>query len=505
MNVLGPIMRRTAFDTANPDLVFGYWEHDPASDRLKWNPKMREVFGLDERAPNPTFREFLEFVHPEDRDLVVQALTEDVFEFAFRVRRPDGENRVLHSLSFGRLLSKKGERQVAGVVYDMTDENHIEDRHAAIERYRTLIDNLPALVCRYLPDGTLVHVNAAYAALFGLEPDRMVGMNWLDHLTEGDRGFVKRRIADFDRRAPSGTYVHWIDTPKDGRRWISWTDHGVFDDDGKLTEIQSIGLDLTEHRKIERHIFHLSKLRSLGTLAATTAHELHQPLAAISLAAENLLAAVAQEGENDAIARKLKGIISQAERLKGIVKKIKSLGKPVSETERIIDLNATVGECIDFLRYVFDHQGVALSVRHADSGPRIFGSPDLVGQVVINVLTNAREAVLTSKNTHAGMKPSVSLAIEEDRTNRQAIIRISDNGGGVEKSLIPKLFEPFFTTKSDDGGTGLGLAISASIIDRMRGRIRAFNDKEGLTVEIRIPLVDDGARLPAVADDPPPE
>ncbi|MCG8509651.1 MAG: PAS domain-containing protein, partial [Rhodospirillales bacterium] len=401
---------------------------------------MRELLGLSEGTVNPTLEEFLDRVHPDDRNLVIQAHKEKFYELTFRIQHVDGRSHVLHGLSF-----KTGDANStdACVVYDITEEKHfLGEIQWALDRYLGLVEDMPVLACRFLPDGTLIYVNTAYADAYGVPRDAMIGNNWIDFLGDEDRDFVKAKITNLSPEVPSGTYEHWIKTPTGTSRSLSWTYRGFFDEGGNLTEIQLIGLDLTEQREVERQVFHMSKLRSLGELAAATAHELFQPLSTILLIAENLTVAVARERNDELIIKKLRTIISQSERLKFIVEKMKSLARPVSDVERTFLVREKVRENVEFLDYIFELDGVSVSVGDNGSDVRIFGNPDLFDQILINLLMNAREAVVDAAGKRPDLVPAVRLEVETDEMNGWGVIRVSDNGGGVDEALLPKLFEP---------------------------------------------------------------
>ncbi len=118
-------------------------------------------------------------------------------------------------------------------------------------RYRDVVEDQAELICRFLPDTTLTFVNNAYAAYFKSEPANLVGTLFLHLIPESDREAVQQKIASLTPQNPSASYDHRV-LIGDDVHWQLWTDHAVFDSDGRLLEVQSIGRDITQRRSAEQ-------------------------------------------------------------------------------------------------------------------------------------------------------------------------------------------------------------------------------------------------------------
>ena len=117
-------------------------------------------------------------------------------------------------------------------------------------RYRAVVEDMPVLICRFLPDGTLTFVNEAYCRYFGKTREELVGHNWVPLVPEEDQAYVRTQFGMLSRGKPTVTYEHRVIAPGDELRWQRWTDRAVFDGE-RLVEYQSIGEDITERKRAE--------------------------------------------------------------------------------------------------------------------------------------------------------------------------------------------------------------------------------------------------------------
>lgn len=476
-------------DLDKPGLPFGVWEFFRSTRVIRWNRKTKEFFGLPDDGPTPSFEEFVGFIHPDDRPQVLSAAEREIWEQVFRITDAQGNQRVLHTTRFDVAVDGLPDH-IVGIVHDITGERRSLDLlREGREYFRAVVEDMPAMVCRFLPDGTLTYVNSAYARAFEKHPNQLIGVNWLAFLPEADRRMAEGKIASLTPDSPARTYEHWVDSPK-GRRWQSWTDRGFFDADGRLTRVQSVGLDLTEQRNTERQIHHLAKLRALGDLAASTAHEVYQPLGAILLAAENALADLNQGVvDKDACQRRLRVIFDQVGRLTTLVSRMKMLGRPIDETVRTFRLKSVIDGAVDLVQAQARREGISIARQCPDDTIEVSGKADLLTNVLLNLLTNSREAIVERRRREAMASPPVIwIETARERGDAMAILTVRDCGGGVDEAVIPRLFEPFFTTKISQGGSGLGLPVCLSAVTAMGGTIAACNEADGLAVEIRLPL-----------------
>ena len=120
-----------------------------------------------------------------------------------------------------------------------------------LELYKALVEEMPALICRFNPDGTLTYVNKAYRELFSPDGEPLVGCNFFAFIPESEHQEVKSRYLSLNLKTPSITYEHRIISTEGKLEWQEWTDRAIFDDEGRIIEYQSIGKDITKRKKAE--------------------------------------------------------------------------------------------------------------------------------------------------------------------------------------------------------------------------------------------------------------
>ena len=124
-------------------------------------------------------------------------------------------------------------------------------KYDELELYKALVEEMPALICRFNPDGTLTYVNKAYRELFSPDGEPLVGCNFFAFIPESEHQEVKSRYLSLNLKTPSITYEHRVISTEGNLEWQEWTDRAIFDDEGRILEYQSIGKDITKRKKAE--------------------------------------------------------------------------------------------------------------------------------------------------------------------------------------------------------------------------------------------------------------
>lgn len=142
-----------------------------------------------------------------------------------------------------------------GTLIDVTREQRArQDWLASEERFRSIVERITELVCRYLPDGTLTYVNDAYCRAFGTTPEELVGKSFFPLLPAEDKAIIDRVIASLSPANPVGISEHRVVLPNGEVRWQEWCDRGTFDDEGRLVELVGTARDITDRRTFEREL-----------------------------------------------------------------------------------------------------------------------------------------------------------------------------------------------------------------------------------------------------------
>jgi PAS domain S-box-containing protein len=258
--------------------------------------------------------------------------------------------------------------------------------------------------------------------------------------------------------------------------------------DGRLglwTDITAIKQAETERRALEAQLHHSQRLEALGTLAGGAAHEINNALVpAITLS--KLMARSQPEGSRER--RNLELIHVGATRSRDLVKQILAFSRKEDEArpKQSVDVASVLGAALRLMSAT-----VPTSIRIVEAiepVPRVNGDPGQLEQVVVNMITNAIQAI---GDAHG----AITVSLRPDGDGRHACLSIADTGCGMDDATLSRIFEPFFTTKPVGEGTGLGLSVVHGIIEAHGGRIEVKSTQgAGSCFSIILPLErDDGA------------
>ena len=256
-------------------------------------------------------------------------------------------------------------------------------------------------------------------------------------------------------------------------------------------ELGDLARELGRMAQNLKKVGQVSRLATLGELTVGVAHELNQPLNTIRLAADNVLLSPQADGDDPEFTKgKLRLISDQAANMGDMIQRMCVVGR--SEGGRLMmDARESVRDAVSLLASHCEDQGIAMSVDLPDAAAPVIGRRNELAQVVINLITNARDAVLDAALAGDG-RPGAGggrISIRMEMRPEHVIIEVADNGSGIDPDLVERIFDPFFTTKEVTKGTGLGLSISFGIVDAMGGRLEAANSDVGAVFTVRLPRV----------------
>ncbi|MEE9205487.1 MAG: ATP-binding protein [Acidimicrobiia bacterium] len=243
--------------------------------------------------------------------------------------------------------------------------------------------------------------------------------------------------------------------------------------------------DVSEQKWTESHIVQSERMAAIGHVVAGVAHELNNPLAAIAGLSDFLL-----EGQDlPADEREHLGVIhEQAERASKIVRNLLSFAREGAGKTTSVDLNDVVERTFFLVSYELRLREVGTEVDLDPDLPPIKADKSRVQQIVLNLLTNAYQAL----DSPEVKDPTIRVrTLQHDNS---VLLRISDNGPGVPEETADRIFDPFFTTKDATSGTGFGLAICRDIAKEFGGGLTLDRDAEGgATFEVSFPIPEDDA------------
>ncbi|TMH28389.1 MAG: response regulator [Betaproteobacteria bacterium] len=251
-------------------------------------------------------------------------------------------------------------------------------------------------------------------------------------------------------------------------------------------------VDLTERRnaaqEIERQreaLRQSEKLNAMGSLLAGVAHELNNPLA-IVMGRATLLESKCDDSALRADAQRIR---EAAERCGRIVRTFLDMARQKPVQRRNVQVNDMVRGAVELLQYNLRTGGIDVELRLADALPEVLADPDQIGQVLLNLLVNAQQALSTTPRPRRVL---IETGLESQRESRapRVWLRVADNGPGISEEHRAHVFTSFFTTKSAGGGTGLGLSVSRSVIREHGGDLllEGHGPLGGASFRMSIPL-----------------
>ncbi|MGY2266325.1 ATP-binding protein [Pseudomonas sp. SDO5561_S422] len=435
-----------------------------------------------------------QWIHPEDRDLYFdrtrQLLREGSVRSRYRVLDTQGNYHWL--LDEARLLRDDLGLPVeaVGLWLDVTETTLAAQRvKESEERYRILVEDSPAMICRYLPDLTLTFGNTPLANYMECLPGQLPGMNLSQWLSEEQREAFVQRIRQLTPEFPVSTAEISLQLPGRTHAWWVWSDRGVFDEQGQLQEVQAVGRDNTEVRRSQQQLTQSAKMATLGEMATGLAHEINQPLNVMRMAIVNVLKRLSNgDAQIDYLTEKLQRIDSQVQRAARVVDHMRVFGRRSEVEQQPFNPAQAVEGTLSLLSEGMRGKGVDLRVAQLDVTVQVKGYVDQLEQVLINLMVNARDALLSKREHDRDLQPWISVQIEQD--SRHVRIWVEDNGGGIDPRLLERIFEPFFTTKPIGVGTGLGLSVSYGIVENMGGRLSVANSEHGAKFCVELPVVE---------------
>jgi len=314
------------------------------------------------------------------------------------------------------------------------------------------------------------------------EPDRLTMPQMIGQTREtGSKSF------DWRMRRPDGTW-HWM---RSSLRFLETNP------DGSGLVVGYI-LNVTAEREAAARASVAGRMASLGEMATGLAHELKQPLAIASMAAQNAKRALGR-GDATGVERRLDTIATQMERGGTIIdhlRRFATVGDPGARPEAV-SLAAVVDGAMTLVGSMLRDAGVEVDVALDPPGLRVLGHRVPLEQVMLNLLTNARDAI-------ASLPPEAPrrIRLEAVRDGDRVRLTVADTGGGIPAALLDRVFEPFLTTKGPDRGTGLGLSICFGRVAAMGGSITAANGAAGAVFTLDLPAVPEDGAAPGDAGRP---
>ncbi len=433
-------------------------------------------------------------------------------EFDEQATHHDGLHTYL-SVKFPLSDSTGNVYGVCCISADITGRKRVEDSLRKSEnKYRTLLENLPQKI--FFKDRNLSYVscNKNYAQDLGIEPFEISGKTDYDfyprELAEKYR-MDDKRILDSEQTEDveekylvNGveTIVRMVKTPtRDERNNIT----GVL---GIFWDITKYKQAVEERQRLREQLYHIQRLESIGTLAGGIAHDFNNILALI-MGYGNLLAR--EIGENNPLNTYIQKILESAEKAANLTRGVLAFSRKEDANLKPAPLNKIIQKITGMLPGLIG-ENVKVKVSLSDSDCTVLANASHIEQVIMNLATNARDAmpgggVLTIRTGVTVLDDEHIKKMGYGKAGKYALISVSDTGTGMDKKTQERIFEPFFTTKEVGKGTGLGLAIVYGIVKQHKGYVHVISKPgKGTVFKIYFPVTEAAAEESAPETIPDP-
>jgi PAS domain S-box-containing protein len=505
-----------AMDASND----GLWEWNPATDELFLSPRAKQLLGV---APDvgigtrPDLKAHGGF-HPEDRRRIGDAIKGCLapgsggFDIEYRVVGLDGATRWVRSR--GKVFpGEPGEpTRVTGSITDVTERKCAEEALRESEaRFRGLTELSSDWYWRQDEELRFTYLSREVDALSGYTAESSIGKTrWeLADVTPVSFDWTEHQ-AVLAAREPFRD-LEYFRMGDDGQpRYISVSGAPIFDARGRFQGYQGVGRNVTQRRlaenelkRMERQLRQAQRLEAMGTLAGGIAHDFNNILGAILGYGEMAQRAAATDRR---LQRDLDSIMAAGERGRALVDRVLSFSRSGLAERVAVHVEKVVREAIDLVGARLP-RNIEVEADLGAGRAAMLGDPTQVHQVVMNLVTNAVQAMPAGGTLRVSLD---AIALDAPRTatlgnipaGNYIVLRIADSGIGIPADILERIFDPFFTTKEVGTGTGLGLSLVHGIVTEVRGAIDvASTPGAGSTFTVYFPRAGEAVEASA-ADEP---
>lgn len=490
-----------------------FWLSDPVQLKLLYvSPTFEEIWGRTCASLYADYGTWLAAIHPDDRSRVLESShakeTSGEYDEVYRVVRPDGSLRWIRDRGFPVKNAAGQVYRIAGVAEDITERRRAEEEATrALTRMQAVFSSAPDGLILSDKEGNLLEWNRAALRLHGYQSQEEV----LKPLAESARNFVlslpggpplpleEWPLSRLLRGEELRNYELHVRRTDISRDWfISYSGTPLRGPDGEV-ELAVLTLhDVTEHRYLEKQLRQAQKMEAVGQLAGGVAHDFNNLLTIISGYSELMLDTLPKDSR---LRRSVQAIDDAGKRAAALTRQLLAFSRQTVLEPKVLDVNQIVAESQKLLGRLIG-EDVNLHTVLAQNLSHVKADPGLLGQVVMNLAVNARDAMptggkLTIETSETELDEQYARTRAEVRPGRYVLLAVSDTGHGMPPEVLARIWEPFFTTKGIGKGTGLGLAVVHGIVKQSGGHADVYSETGlGTTFKIYLPAAD---ALPAAA------
>lgn len=420
------------------------------------------------------YKEYMGLEEPCDFCPLAKALENNKLE-RIELRGKDGKDYEILSSPMTNADGKID--RVIEVIIDITERKQAEAAlRESEERFRQMLEDL-LIGILIIQDGQIAYKNPEYERLFGTDATSIADSFFKNmHSEDAEKmkrlceelasGKIETVSTDFrykpGEKEPADSSIKWIQCRASAIQYK-----------GEKAVLFNL-MDVTKVKELEQALRIEDKMSSLGRVAAGIAHEIRNPLTGINSYLYNLhelFSSEILEGENQQmVSRIIKQLKVASQRIESVIKRVMDFSKPATPKMILTDINQPIQEASELSSVFLRKAGIELEKHLTQNLPQCYMDPQLINQVVLNLINNAASAM---KNIQGTKKIRLTTSV----SGNDVFVSVSDSGPGVSTEIQQRIFDPFFTTRSD--GSGIGLSIVQRIAADHGGTIEVTTGEYG--------------------------
>jgi PAS domain S-box-containing protein len=388
---------------------------------------------------------------------------------------------------------------ILAMAADISDRKKLDRELLQSEqKFRTAFEDAAVGMCLTSIEHRFLVVNRSLCKILGYTEYELSGMDWIGLTHPDDQEKCRRWSAGIFAGVGQGTQVESRYISRDGEIvWVMLSKVLLRDDNGAplyfINQVQNI----TEQKNLENQLRHAQKMEALGTLSGGIAHDFNNILTAI-IGYGSLLEM--RIDKNDSLRPFVDHILAAADRAATLTQSLLTFGRKKNIEPSVVDLNSVVLDVEKLLLRLL-REDVDLRTTLANSPCMVMADAGQIGQVLMNLATNARDAMpqggaLAIRISMSSLDRDFVATHGYGTPGSYVLLTVTDTGDGMDAETKSRIFEPFFTTKEVGKGTGLGLSMAYGIVKQHNGYITCYSEPgAGTTFRIYLPAVDAQAEM----------
>ncbi len=455
---------------------------------LDANPAYARIFGYESPEEMRDVPGSALHADKKERDRKVQHLLKHGYITNVESRRCRKDGSEFWVLENVTLVDEAGTPTIEATLVDITERKRAEEAlaqdHALLQ---TVLNSIPDAVFRKDRNGRYLGCNPAFAEYVGRSDAEIIGCTVSDLFSpEHAEAMLRDDAQVFASGKPLRVERHR--DAADGQRVVELVLNPIFGENGTVDSVLGVGRDITERRQIEEQLREAGKMEGIGRLAGGVAHDFNN-LLTIILGNISLLRSSLRADDSTEL---LVNCEQAAGRASELTNQLLGFARRKPLDLQPLDLNRRVAETAQLLRRTFD-PNIRIHVQPQPNLRPILGDASHIGQVLMNLCLNARDA-MSPRGGRIHIETANVVLVEPNLSNLDARtgefvrLTISDDGPGIPPEIRKRIFEPFFTTKPLGKGTGLGLAVVFGIVKQHNGWIDCRSEPgKGTRFDIYLP------------------